>query len=252
MSAHTYPIVKICGVRTPAQAVSAARAGADLLGLVFYPPSPRSITLPAAEAIARAVRETGATTGLVGLFVNEPPAFINRLVRNIGLDLVQLSGDEPDSDLDAIDAPLLRAMRVRRGDDAARVRERLAALRPLMTEPAHGPLSRRLTVLLDAHLPGLYGGAGVRGDWALGAELARDFPIILAGGLTPENVGEALDTVRPLGVDVSSGVETDGVKDTAKIARFIATARAARHRWRASARATADSTGPAPTTTNTV
>lgn len=234
-------LVKICGVRTPEQALVAAEAGADLVGLVFYPPSHRCVTPAEAAAVTRALRGAGARTAAVGLFVNEPPARINAVVAEAGLDVVQLSGDEPAAVMREIAAPLLRAVRVAAGDDPEEVEARLVADEEAAAGRPAGPLGRPLTFLLDAHVPGRYGGTGTPADWELAARLAARFPVLLAGGLTAENVGEAIRAVLPLGVDVSSGVETNRVKDPAKIRRFVAAARAVDRRdrlWR----------GPATTT----
>jgi phosphoribosylanthranilate isomerase len=179
-------LVKICGVRTPEQALHAGASGADLIGLVFYEPSPRYVTPDRAAAVTRALRDAGSPVIPVGLFVNVPPATINAIAAEIGLGMVQLSGDEPDGAIAEIELPVLRAMRVSASEGAARMRERLAAA-----------------------------------DWTLAAALAAEYPVLLAGGLTPDNVAEAARTVRPLGVDVSSGVETDRVKDPDKVRRFI-------------------------------
>lgn len=220
-------LVKICGVRTPEIALTAVEAGADLLGLVFWPGSKRAIGPDAGAAIVRALREAGHDTPVVGLFVNEDPERINELVDDAGLDLVQPSGDEQPADLARIRAPLVRSVRVSAGDSPVRIRERLTAATVMAGSRAAGPLGQPLTPLLDAHVPGHYGGTGERADWTVAATLARLWPLFLAGGLTAENVGAAIAAVHPLGVDVSSGVETDGAKDPAKIRAFIATVRAA-------------------------
>ncbi len=225
-------LVKICGVRTPEQALHAAASGADLIGLVFYEPSPRHVTPDEAAAVTRALREASSPVVPVGLFVNVRPATINALAAEIGLGMVQLSGDEPDSAIGEIELPVLRAIRVSASEGAARTRERLEAARSAATGHTPGPLGHELVFLLDAHVPGAYGGTGARADWTLAATLAAEFPVLLAGGLTPDNVAEAARTVRPLGVDVSSGVETNRVKDPNKVGRFIGAIRELDESWR--------------------
>ena len=220
-------LVKICGVSRPEHALVAAEAGADLIGLVFYPPSHRNVTPGQAAAIVRALRAAGHATLAVGLFVNEDPARINAVAGEVGLDLVQLSGDEQPAGLARIARPLLRSVRIAAGEGVVRVRERLTAATTMLGPRDPGPLGQPLTPLLDAHVPGLWGGTGTQADWDAAATLARLWPLLLAGGLTPENVGAAIRAVGPLGVDVSTGVETDKVKDPAKIRAFIAAARAA-------------------------
>lgn len=205
-------LVKICGLRTVEHALAAASAGADMVGLVFAP-SRRRVTAEQAATIAAAIRGLPAPRPLVvGLFVHEPPASIAAVAASVGLDLAQLSGDEPPEDADALAMPLLKSVRLdgspREADWVARAGE-------------------RLTLLVDAHVPGAFGGTGAIADWARAAELARCAPVLLAGGLSPENVAQAIAAVRPRGVDVSSGVETDGAKDSAKIEAFIRAARAA-------------------------
>jgi len=220
-------LVKICGLRTPAHALAAAAAGADALGLVFAP-SRRQIGPAEAAAIAAALRgRPGPRPLLVGLFVNERPATINDLAAQVGLDAVQLSGDEPPADAGAIGLPVIKALRL---DGSAR-EAAWVALADELARGARGKGARASlpavpTLLVDAHVPGAYGGTGARADWAKAAALAARLPLILAGGLAPGSVGHAIAAVRPAGVDVSSGVETDGVKDVAKIEAFIAAARA--------------------------
>ncbi len=200
-------IVKICGLRTVEHALVAAAAGADLLGLVFAP-SRRQVTLSEAAIIASAVQRLPTPRPrLVGLFVHEQPERIDAIAQQIGLDLVQLSGDEPVSDAAVITVPIIKAIR--------------------MDGSQHETdwLQQPVTFLVDAHVPGSYGGTGVRADWARAALLAQQRPLLLAGGLNAENVAAAIVAVRPLGVDVSSGVERDGRKDTLLIETFIAAAR---------------------------
>jgi len=207
-------LVKICGLRTIEHALTAADAGADMLGMVFAA-SRRQVSPAQAATIAAAVRAAPGVRQplLVGLFVNEAPERILAIARQCSLDAIQLSGDEA-SEI-AAQLPGYRLLKAIRHDGRPGEHDWLASKQ---TPAAH--------LLIDAHVPGSYGGTGVLADWGHAAELARRRPIILAGGLTPENVGAAIQQVRPWGVDVSSGVETDGSKDSAKIRAFVAAARA--------------------------
>jgi phosphoribosylanthranilate isomerase len=204
-------IVKICGLRHVEHALAAVEAGADLLGFIFAP-SRRQVQPEEVVEIAGAVRSAPAArrVGLVGVFVNESPERMSVIARACDLDALQLSGDEDYSILERL--PGRTVIKTVRLDD---------------TPQEHGWLSAAAPAALlhvDAHVPGSYGGAGVVADWERAALLARQRPILLAGGLTPDNVGAAVSRVKPWGVDVSSGVETDGVKDTAKIRAFVAAA----------------------------
>ncbi|MCS6840985.1 MAG: phosphoribosylanthranilate isomerase [Roseiflexus sp.] len=208
--------IKICGVCTHDHARAAVDAGADMIGLVFAP-SRRQIDVADAASIADAARAAALDRGravlLIGVFVNETVERIRDIVQSCGLDGVQLSGDEPVSYADAL-APLL-VIKAIRFDDSAEERAWLVHDWP------------HVRLLVDARVPGSYGGTGIIADWDRAAELARWRPVLLAGGLTPENVATAIARVRPWGVDVSSGVESNGMKDHAKIRAFIAAARAA-------------------------
>ncbi len=199
-------IVKICGLRGVEAAQAAVEAGADLLGFVFAP-SRRRVSVEDARAIVRALP---VATRTVGVFVNEDPGAIAEVVEACGLAYVQLSGDEPPEAIAALPVPAIKAIRPR-GPEAAR---ELAAY-----------ASRVELFLLDSYRPRAYGGTGEVGDWALAAKLAAEYPCLLAGGLSPENVGLAIERVRPLGVDVSGGVERDGVKDPERIYGFVRAAK---------------------------
>ncbi|MCX7791603.1 MAG: phosphoribosylanthranilate isomerase [Chloroflexaceae bacterium] len=219
-------IVKICGLRHAEHASAAAAAGADWIGLVFAA-SKRRVSVAEASAIATALRERPAPPPLLaGLFVNAPPATIAAVADAVGLDLIQLSGDEPVEYADALPLPVLKAIRLT-GAPA----ERAWIVRARREQPERAAISARkpprVLLLVDAHVPGAYGGTGTPADWSRAAALAAETPLILAGGLHPANVARAIATVRPIGVDVSSGVETDGVKDPAKIEAFIAAVRSA-------------------------
>jgi phosphoribosylanthranilate isomerase len=207
-------LVKICGLRTVEHAIAATAAGAAMLGLVFAP-SRRRVRPEEAGAIVRAVRgRAGPRPQIVGLFVNAPAAEIRGVAATVGLDLVQLSGDEPVSLLDELSLPVIKAIRM---DGSAHEAAWIG----------RAGQGSSVVLLADAHVPGAYGGTGVLADWGRAAELARRAPLLLAGGLTAENVAAAIVAVAPLGVDVSSGVERDGVKDTAKIEAFLEAAHAA-------------------------
>jgi phosphoribosylanthranilate isomerase len=220
-------LVKICGISDTAHALVAAEAGADLIGLVFYPPSHRYVSAEQAGEIVRALRAAGHRTLAVGLFVNDDPARVSAIADELGLDLIQLSGDEQPTVLARLNRPVLRSVRLGAGESVVRVRERLTAATVMLQTRDAGPLGQPLTPLVDAHVPGRWGGTGTSADWDAAATLSRLWPLLLAGGLTPENVAAAIAAVHPLGVDVSSGVETDKIKDLAKIRAFIQAVRAA-------------------------
>ena len=204
--------VKICGITEPAQALTAAQAGADFIGLVLAPSS-RQLCPERARSIAAAIRQSKASPQVVGVFVNLPPQEVNRIAEYCGLDWVQLSGDEPWEDLHRIDRPVIKAIGVRSQQDSEDI---LAVIRGGREEAGEGFIP-----LLDCHVEGRYGGSGQSFDWTVATRVSRQFPVIIAGGLSPANVSEAMRTVRPWGVDVSSGVETDGVKDASKVKRFV-------------------------------
>lgn len=214
-------IVKICGLRNPEQALAAVEAGADWLGLVFAP-SRRRVSPQEAATISAAVRAHPRSERvlLVGLFVNAEPAEVNAIVAKGELDLVQLSGDEPASYSELITRPILKSLRLDGSPAEA------AWLAAAQYSTSAGKLPAVLP-LIDAHVPGHYGGTGRLADWEQAALLAQQQPLILAGGLTPTNIAAAIATVRPYGVDVSSGVEREGVKDAALITAFVAAAREA-------------------------
>lgn len=211
-------LVKICGIREVEHALVAVEAGADMLGLVFYPPSPRYVTFEQARAVRDAVRgaDPERRVRLVGLFVNETPEHMNAIADEVGLDVIQLSGDEPGSVIAELDRSAFASIRIDSSgklDEEQKFRE-LTAAKPL-------------AIMVDAHVPGLYGGTGTVADWFIAADFALRYPVILAGGLRPENASDAVRRVKPFAIDVSSGVETDGVKDSAKIRAFIAAAKPA-------------------------
>jgi phosphoribosylanthranilate isomerase len=206
--------VKICGIRSEEHALAAARAGADLIGLVFAP-SPRQVTPAQAQKIVAALKKDNVRVEAVGVFVDTPADEVNRIALSCRLDRVQLSGDEDRDYCRKIDRPIIKA--VRPGTPPG---EEMARGARLLDNKEH-------VILLDTAVPGRYGGTGKTFDWRLALPIARRFPVIIAGGLTPENVAEAIWAVHPWGVDVSSGVETGGVKDMVKIEKFIKAVREA-------------------------
>lgn len=210
-------LVKVCGVRTPEDAQVAADVGADLIGLVFAPSSRRVTIETAAFIVEELWSHCAQVPAVVGVFVNEPVDRIAEICERVDLAAVQCHGDEPPEVIAAINRPVVKALRLGAAatiDDARRAAERYLAA-PV---PA-------IALLVDSHVPGHFGGTGTRGNWELTARLAEEYPVILAGGLCPETVTAAIETVLPLGVDVSSGVETGGVKDHDKIRSFVSAAR---------------------------
>lgn len=206
--------IKICGLTTAGDALAAAELGADLLGFNFFPASARYITPEACADILQVLRDRGLAVRAVGVFVNAPVAEVVDVMQRCGLDLAQLHGDEPAETLAALGGRAFRALRPASLAEAQAV---LAGDRERVDPPA---------LLVDACHPGQYGGTGRVADWDLAAALARRAPVLLAGGLKPENVAAAVAQVQPWGVDVASGVEAaPGVKDRAKMAAFIAAAR---------------------------
>jgi phosphoribosylanthranilate isomerase len=197
--------IKICGIKTVDDALAAMDAGADLLGFNFYPKSPRCIDVGKCRDIMSVMRKYGHMT-YVGLFVNASVAEVRATIETCGLSLAQLHGDETPAILKALDGKAFKAFRgvpeAERIDGFAR--------------------SNSPALLVDAAVKGAYGGTGVTADWAAAAELAKKYPLLLAGGLTPDNVGEAVRQVKPWGVDVASGVEArPGEKDPGKMIAFI-------------------------------
>ena len=205
--------VKICGLKDEVHALAAAEAGADFIGLVFAP-SQRQVTPTQAERIATVVKATGQAVEVVGLFVNEPAGTVNEVADFCRLDRVQLSGDETWEYCREIKRPLIKVLRVSRRHSAERLGDILAEGAKILGD-------KQFIFSLDAHVKGKYGGTGVTFNWSVARQIAGQYPIIIAGGLTPENVTRAIDQATPWGVDVSSGVEVNGAKHTARIRAFI-------------------------------
>jgi phosphoribosylanthranilate isomerase len=201
------PVLKICGITRLADAQHAVREGATAIGFVFWRKSPRYVEPERASEISAALPD--AVTR-VGVFVDEDVNVIRHTAKTVGFQVVQLHGDEPASYADEIEQPILRSATLETAVDTAHA------------------WPSGVTLLLDAVDPARRGGTGVAIDWSRAADVARERRVVLAGGLTPQNIEEAIMTVRPFGVDVSSGVEArPGVKDFDKVSLFLANARAA-------------------------
>ncbi|UUD64945.1 phosphoribosylanthranilate isomerase [Pseudomonas seleniipraecipitans] len=194
---------KICGITRLEDALAAVAAGADAIGLVFYARSPRSVSIEQARSIVAGLPPFVTT---VGLFVDMPQAEIEQVLAAVPLDLLQFHGDESAADCDALKRPYIKALRVRAQDDVTALVDAYPDAR---------------AVLLDTFVDGVPGGTGQAFDWALvPARLGK--PVILAGGLTLENVAAAIAQVQPYAVDVSGGVElAKGIKDAAKVKDFV-------------------------------
>jgi phosphoribosylanthranilate isomerase len=215
---------KICGIRSLEAGQAAVEAGADYLGFVFYPPSRRALTPTAAAAIIQALRAQGARSAMIGLFVNAEATEIADVVVTARLDGIQLSGHEVPGllpQLALLGRPVMKTLHLAAGAELTG----LLALSDSYLTAAQGlptwPHGARLTLLLDTAVAGQYGGTGQTSDWSLARAMTAVRPCGLAGGLTPENVGRAIAQVGPWLVDVSGGVESDGVKDPAKIRAFL-------------------------------
>ncbi len=195
--------VKICGITSLDDARSALRAGADALGFVFYKKSPRNISVAQARSI---IKNIGPLVITVGVFVNAAETKINEIVEEVNLSFVQLSGDEPADIVSGINRRVIYTLHLNENNSG------LSGLRNL----------KNVDLLVDRKVNGLYGGSGKTTDWRKAAEIAAMRPIILAGGLSPNNVREAILRVKPAAVDVSSGVESGpGKKDPVLMHEFV-------------------------------
>jgi phosphoribosylanthranilate isomerase len=211
--------VKICGIREKAHALAVIEAGADFIGLVFAP-SKRQVTPARAGEIVGAANSRSDAIDTVGVFVNMPATEVNAIADSCNLDWVQLSGDESWEYCRQISRPVIKAIRIRQGQSPEQILADLATGAKILSSKKH-------LYLLDSEIEGRYGGTGTAFDWALARQAAEQSPVIIAGGLTPQNVAQVIEVVTPWGVDVSSGVETGGVKDIAKIRAFIEAVRKA-------------------------
>ncbi len=201
--------IKMCGMKQIEDVHSAAAAGADAIGLVFYPPSPRSISIEQAIPLAHA---KGVFMQSVALFVNEDPGRIREIIASVGIDVIQFHGDESADFCQQFDKPYIKALRVKSKDEVNTQLEE------------H---SQANAVLLDAYVKGVAGGTGKQFDWGLIPEGIQD-RLLLAGGLTPENVSLAITQTRPYSVDVSGGIEKEkGIKCADRMRQFAMAVRAA-------------------------
>jgi len=195
--------IKICGITQAIDASAAVDAGADALGLVFYPPSPRAVSV---EQAVEAVAAVPAFVSVTALFVNPSVEEVQSVIDSVRIDLLQFHGDEDDDFCRQFNRPYIKALRVRQASDVVASCVRFPGA---------------LAILLDSYKPGVPGGTGETFDWSLVPETLPK-PIILAGGLEPSNVADAIQQVRPFAVDISGGVEaTKGIKDHGKMTEFV-------------------------------
>ena len=211
--------VKICGLRTPEDALVASQAGADFIGLSFVPGTPRRVDVSSAKQIVAAAKTVGPQTPqVVGLFADQPLDEVNETIHACDLDAAQLCGQESLDYCRSVEAQVIKVIHVdvNAGQTAT---DRLAERVGRYTNAGH-------LVTLDRFMKGIPGGTGQGFDWDVAAQVSqRGLRFLLAGGLTPDNVSQAIAHAAPWGVDVSSGVETDRVKDHDKIRQFIDNAR---------------------------
>lgn len=211
--------IKVCGLSETGHTLAAAEAGADFLGLVFAP-GRRQVSPDKAREIAGAVRGLKNRPKVVGVFVNEPCDYVNKIVRQCRLDYIQLSGGETWEYCQYIESPIIKAIHIEAGASAESICNEIE-------EGYRFCSDKDVLVLLDSGAKGFWGGTGRTFDWGLAREVAARFPVIVAGGLNPENVAVLIKEVHPWGVDVSSGVEINGRKDEARIRAFVRAAREA-------------------------
>lgn len=216
--------IKICGIKTLKDALAAIDAGADYLGFNFYSKSVRFIEKETCAEITSVLKRKHPQIKLVGVFVNSTVDEVNNILETCSLDLAQLHGDETPEMLNALNEKAFKAIRLSSPESAETSIypflisvTKSVSIRESVTESVGNP-----ALLVDAAVKGIYGGSGVTADWSAAAELAKRYPLLLAGGLTPENVADAVRQVNPWGVDVASGVESAaGEKDAAKMSAFV-------------------------------
>ncbi len=203
--------IKICGIKTLKDALTAIDAGADYLGFNFYPKSVRFIEKETCAEITSVLKREHPQIKLVGVFVNSPVEEVKVILETCSLDLAQLHGDETPEMVTALNGKAFKAIRLSASISVE------TSVHPFAKQSVDSP-----ALLIDATVKGVYGGSGVTADWSAAAELAKKYPLLLAGGLTPENVADAVRQVKPWGVDVASGVESEpGKKDASKMKAFV-------------------------------
>ncbi|AII61420.1 phosphoribosylanthranilate isomerase [Dehalococcoides mccartyi] len=203
---------KICGLTEVGQALATARTGADFAGVVFAE-SKRRITTEKALEIAEALKPLNPRPMLVGVFANQTAEEVNRIASVCRLDRVQLSGNESWEYCNQVNLPVIKVIHVAESTTAELVIQEIqAGLKALKKTPVF---------LLDTHTKALFGGSGQSFDWQIVKQVSLKYPVMVAGGLNPENIQGFIKIAKPWGIDVASGVETDGIKDTAKIHLFI-------------------------------
>jgi phosphoribosylanthranilate isomerase len=205
--------IKICGLSETENALVAGKAGADFLGLIFAP-SRRQVSIEKALQLVTAIHSLSQRPAVVGVFVNLSAREVNHIAYQCQLDWVQLSGDETWEYCQEISRPLIKVIHISNGQAATEILTDIEAGYRLS-------IQKKLIYLLDSRNGPAYGGTGQVFDWQLAKEVADRFPVIIAGGLTPANAGQLVEDAQPWGVDVSSGVETNGKKDNLKIKSLI-------------------------------
>jgi phosphoribosylanthranilate isomerase len=213
---------KICGLSETQHVLAAAEAGADFIGLVFAS-SPRQVSIKKALQLIEAVCYLKTRPAVVGVFVNSSADEVNRIADYCRLDRVQLSGDESWEYCRRIERPIIKAIHILNTSKPDEIMSEITTGYRLLSE-------QNLVCLLDSKVGDIYGGTGRAFDWKLAKKIAGRFPVFIAGGLTPRNVGSLVKKAQPWGVDVSSGVETSGLKNIKKIRAFIQAVRVASSR----------------------
>ncbi|MDD5311429.1 MAG: phosphoribosylanthranilate isomerase [Dehalococcoidia bacterium] len=213
-------LIKICGLTGLEDALSVAQMGVDMAGLVFFTESRRRISFKQAAEIIAALGKLPRRPAIVGVFVNENAQTVNETAQTCGLDMVQLSGDEGWEYCRDLERPFIKVIHVLASTGAAEIVERINIGRSMNFKQPY-------LCMLDTMAGGLYGGSGQGFNREVARQVCATVPVLIAGGLSSDNVAELIQDVKPLGVDVSSGVETDGRKDMNKIRRFVEAVRAA-------------------------